>query len=196
IRSSSSVLSSGLGALGSSGCRCSRIREEEKRTGFAVDTSERLLTNSASRSSALSGGLTSKPEPEEACFIACCCTTCVSSCASRRCPAAELGAYWSAPKTTLGPTVYACAFTARADSAARASLCTRTWLKSWPKRDSIRVRGLGSSGLPVERKTSCTMGGAGAWLDVFNRRRCNVKSFFSHSAHSLPPPCCRHAQLR
>jgi hypothetical protein len=47
---------------------------------------------------------------------------------------------------------------ARADSAARPSVCTRTLLKSCPKRGSMNARVAASSGWPGERKTSSTIG--------------------------------------
>src|SRR6266702_1893774 len=66
-----------------------------------------------------------------------CCIVWASSCASKRWPVELYGVYCPAPNTTSLPTVYASAFTTRADSAAWESVCTRTWLKSYPKRDSI-----------------------------------------------------------
>jgi hypothetical protein len=41
--------------------------------------------------------------------------------------------------------IAACARMPRAEAAALPSACTRTWLKSWPKRDSIKERVLASS---------------------------------------------------
>ena len=53
-----------------------------------------------------------------------------------------------------------------ADSAAPASVCTRTRLKSCPKRGSKRARTAGESGCPPDRSASRTLGmlncGAGA----------------------------------
>src|SRR5262245_7912427 len=75
-----------------------------------------------------------------------CCTTCVNSWAIKRRPSCDLGANWPSPTTILCPTVYASASKSRADCSAAASECTRTWLKSCPKRGSKYARVAGSSG--------------------------------------------------
>ena len=49
--------------------------------------------------------------------------------------------------------------TARAESAARASVWTRTRLKSWPKRCSKKSRASPSRGPPRDRSTWPTIGG-------------------------------------
>src|ERR1044072_1306580 len=58
--------------------------------------------------------------------LADCCTTCVSSCASRRFPACDAGSNFPAPNTILFPTVYAWAPISLADCSAAGSECTRT----------------------------------------------------------------------
>src|SRR5262249_38687210 len=86
------------------------------------------------------------------------------------------------------PTVNAAALMARADSAARASVCIRTWLKSWPNRGSKKLRVAISSGWPGERANPSK-------IDVASEE-CELKEddrivrcpdapwrFFVHSAH-------------
>lgn len=69
-----------------------------------------------------------------------CWITWVNSCANSRLPTLVSGAYCPAPNTTSCPTVKANAFTSCANSAARVSVCNRTWLKSYPKRGSKNAR--------------------------------------------------------
>src|SRR5438067_9009110 len=88
-----------------------------------------------------------------------CCTTWVNSCANNLCPAIVPGVYCPNPNTTSLPTVYASAFTERADSAALASVCTRTLLKSCPNLGSIKPLVPASSDCPEECNTSFTIGG-------------------------------------
>ena len=93
--------------------------------------------------------------------------------------------------------MYAWALTALADCAAFASLCTRTRLKSCPRRDSIKPRVRASIGWPGDRNTSCTTEGkvddAGADPDD---RRYKVDCFFLHSSHCSPMLCWPQAHLR
>ena len=66
-----------------------------------------------------------------------CCTTCASSCASKRVPDAVAGANSPGPNTMSFPTLYACASSASAEAAAATSVWTRTGAKLCPNRDSI-----------------------------------------------------------
>src|SRR5262245_10927239 len=116
----------------------------------------------------------------------CCWTTCVSSCAMSLRSAADVGESCPAPNTTSRPTVYASAVTTRADSAAFASACTRTWLKSWPKRGSMNERVAASSGWPRDASTSCTMGGTIPVHAGFAGVRCTVP--WRVAVHSSHPP--------
>src|SRR5687767_15335895 len=86
------------------------------------------------------------------------------------------------------PTVYACAPTARADSAASPPVCTRTLPKSWPKRDSMKPRVGASSGCPGALSTLLTIGGMfdGAGEGVAALRW--IFFFASSSAHLPPHP--------
>src|SRR5260221_2277372 len=104
-----------------------------------------------------------------------CCTTCVNSCASSCFPSFVFGAYCPVPSTISLPTVNARAFTACADSAAFPSACTRTLLKSCPKRDSINACVSALSGWPGSPNTSRTTGGAARG-----------------DASGLPEWCCRN----
>src|ERR1043165_448383 len=74
-----------------------------------------LAARSASRSA---GSWESEIRPTRVVQTLACWTTCASSCASNRRPSEVPGAYRPDPKTTSRPTVYASAFTARAESAA------------------------------------------------------------------------------
>lgn len=63
--------------------------------------------------------------------------------------------------------------------------CVRMWLKSYPNLGSMKARVAGSSGLPGERNTSCTIGGTSLTGKEFTAARCNIPwRFFMHSSHS------------
>ena len=89
-----------------------------------------------------------------------CCSTCVSSWASRRRPSPCDGRYCPASKTTWCPSVNALAPTDRAAAAATGPSWIRTAPRSWPKPCSMKVRTCGSSGLAGEESASPTIGGA------------------------------------
>src|SRR5271157_2997935 len=116
-----------------------------------------------------------------------CCTTCTNSWDRILRPASDAEVNCPVPKTTSLPTVYANAFTAFADSAALASVCTRTLLKSAPKRGSMKLRVAASSGRAEERSTSCTIGGAAPTPAAYpDGTRCTTAAF-SWQSLQLPP---------
>ena len=115
-----------------------------------------------------------------------CCTTCVSSCASSRYPPVS-GANSPAQRNSW-PAVNALAWIARADSAAWRSVCTRTWLKSGPKRGSKNARTDGGKAArhPAEWQSANALQGWRATARAFP-----CAELFSSSAflgRSLHPP--------
>src|SRR6516225_1414801 len=124
-----------------------------------------------------------------------CCTTWVNSCASRCLDELECVEYCPGPKTMSLPTVYARASIASAESAAMASACTRTLLKSCSKRDSKNDRVADSSGCPDEPSTSCTIGGAVLGPTDPVECCCNAPLLFLHSSHPPPFVCRPQAHL-
>jgi hypothetical protein len=95
----------------------------------------------------------------------------------------------SCSKCQVGADCVRPAFTARAASAAFPSVCTRTWLKSCPKRGSMKARVASFSGWPDERSTSCTIGGVSFPGVAVTAARCNAHSRLRRAqAHSSPAP--------
>ena len=117
-----------------------------------------------------------------------CWIVCASSCASRCCPCGVSGWYWPRSNATCCPTVYARALTSRADSAAWASVWTRTPPKSCPKRDSMNARGPGSSGRPGDDSVRPTLGGIAAGAGPPLLARCSAFRLLAHSSHSPVGP--------
>jgi hypothetical protein len=154
--------------------RCSVTPPSAVPTRPGSEGSVAPATRSASLSAASAGWLTRSvpgtPDGWSRCW-----STWASSCASS-CRPRWVSGRPPAPSTTWWPNVYACAWTVRADSWASGSSCTLTRPKSWPNRDSIRIRVAASSGRPGERRTSCTTGGAVAGPArpaLALRRRCS-----------------------
>src|SRR5690348_7735844 len=191
LKSGSASATSGVSASVGPGRRCKAAEGAARTAGTAAPVTTRSATRSASISALESTAPTASRGLNDAGDVPCW-RVCVSSCASRRRPAAERGASCPSANTMCCPTVYASAPTALAEAAALSSACTRIAEKSRPNRGSMYWRAAGSSGVPGERNTASTA--SGAWVPDAREGqalRCKGWRLRAHSAQVPPPGTCR-----